>query len=332
MTRPLVKYQDYNRKEAHDIFAPYTPFKSGTGSWGMQGIVKIPDRENDYVFFVSYGRSQSGHAFEEGISEDGIFTWQSQPHEKLNSPRIQKLINHNHLVNNIYLFLRKSLSGGYKYLGRLAYLTHDIEREAPVYFKWQILDWELSNKKAREMGLELQTTTNTGYTKQGLIQTDPPTQAPVSGGKLPNNFSGRHIDFAESDDRNRQLGKTGEELVLEFEKNTLIKTGRSDLAEKVIHTSVVEGDGAGYDILSFNTDGENKYIEVKTTSGGASTPFYITLNELNFSREKSENYYLYRVYELNSKDKAGKFYLFKGSLFDHFNLEAIQFKVRRNSN
>ena len=44
--------------------------------------------------------------------------------------------------------------------------------------------------------------------------------------------------------------------------------GRPDLAEKVIHVSQIEGDGAGYDIKSFHEDGTVKYIEVKTTRGG----------------------------------------------------------------
>ena len=79
MSRKLIKYKDYSRKEVHDIFAPNTSFTSGAGKWGLWGIVNIPDRENDYVFFVTYGRSQAQHKFEEYITEDGILTWQSQP-------------------------------------------------------------------------------------------------------------------------------------------------------------------------------------------------------------------------------------------------------------
>lgn len=156
MTRPLVKYGSYTRKEVRDIFSPQTEYVPGAGSWGLKGLIRIPERPNDFVFFVTYGRRQGDHTFDESITEDGILTWQSQPRQKLSSPTMQQLINHNHLQNNIYLFLRTSSKNlTYTYLGRLAYVEHDSEREQPVYFKWQILDWELSPEKAREMELQL---------------------------------------------------------------------------------------------------------------------------------------------------------------------------------
>ncbi len=41
-----------------------------------------------------------------------------------------------------------------------------------------------------------------------------------------------------------------------------------------------DGDGAGYDIASFERDGRARLIEVKTTRGWERTPFHITCNEL----------------------------------------------------
>jgi hypothetical protein len=49
------------------------------------------------------------------------------------------------------------------------------------------------------------------------------------------------------------------------------------------HTAEVEGDGAGFDVRSFHTDGSPTFIEVKTTRGEASTEFYISRSELHFS-------------------------------------------------
>jgi hypothetical protein len=40
-----------------------------------------------------------------------------------------------------------------------------------------------------------------------------------------------------------------------------------------------DGDGAGYDILSFDPSGKERLIEVKTTNGAAKTPFFLTRNE-----------------------------------------------------
>jgi hypothetical protein len=41
-----------------------------------------------------------------------------------------------------------------------------------------------------------------------------------------------------------------------------------------------EGDGAGFDIASFDPDGRERFIEVKTTNGAATTPFFLTRNEM----------------------------------------------------
>ncbi|MBK7638619.1 MAG: DUF3883 domain-containing protein [Bacteroidetes bacterium] len=51
-----------------------------------------------------------------------------------------------------------------------------------------------------------------------------------------------------------------------------------DLAEKVRHISIEIGDGAGYDILSYEFNGDAKFIEVKTTQSNTKQ-FIITLNE-----------------------------------------------------
>ena len=48
--KPLTPYQDYSREEVHAIFAPNTPFTPQRGSWGLHGIVAIPERPGDFVF------------------------------------------------------------------------------------------------------------------------------------------------------------------------------------------------------------------------------------------------------------------------------------------
>ena len=53
MTRPLEKYKDYTREEVHAIFSPNTRFTPQSGSWGLQGIIQIPGRDGDFVFFVT---------------------------------------------------------------------------------------------------------------------------------------------------------------------------------------------------------------------------------------------------------------------------------------
>jgi hypothetical protein len=140
----LILYEEYSREEVHSIFSPDTIFTPQAGTWGLQGVVPIPDRPGDWVFFVTFGQTQGEHTFDEGITEDGVLTWQSQPQQSLNDRRVQQWINHDDLTHNIYLFLRTSIERRYAYLGRLKYLEHDRERQRPVYFQWQIIDWSLS--------------------------------------------------------------------------------------------------------------------------------------------------------------------------------------------
>ena len=109
----------------------------------------------------------------------------------------------------------------------------------------------------------------------------------------------RKPNYLEIEQRNRNLGKLGEELVIKYEKWRLIKSGNEKLAEKVEWISKEAGDGAGFDILSRNENGSDRYIEVKTTKLGELTPFYFTRNELRFSQKKSREFYLYRVFKFS---------------------------------
>lgn len=48
--------------------------------------------------------------------------------------------------------------------------------------------------------------------------------------------------------------------------------------------------------MSYDTDGHERHIEVKTAALGAEAPFYISLAELEFARRHLASYALYRVY------------------------------------
>ena len=111
----------------------------------------------------------------------------------------------------------------------------------------------------------------------------------------------RKFDPAARDARNRALGKQGEELVLEHERVRLATAGRDDLARKLEWTSEVRGDGAGYDICSFNLDGSERLLEVKTTNGTALTPFFLSENERAFSEERPEAFRLVRLHDFREK-------------------------------
>lgn len=103
-------------------------------------------------------------------------------------------------------------------------------------------------------------------------------------------------DYAAIEARNRALGLAGELAVADLEYRRLVKAGRANLARRIDHVSQSRGDGDGYDILSFEESGREKLIEVKTTRSRAETPFFVTTNELQVSRENPDIYHLVRVY------------------------------------
>jgi hypothetical protein len=111
------------------------------------------------------------------------------------------------------------------------------------------------------------------------------------------------VNYLEKEQSNRKLGMFGEELVLNYEKWTLIRLGKEKLAEQIEWISKEVGDGAGFDILSKNLNGTDKYIEVKTTRLGKETPFYFSSNELNFSIYKSSDYHLFRLFNAENDVK-----------------------------
>ena len=105
------------------------------------------------------------------------------------------------------------------------------------------------------------------------------------------------FDPIERDQRNRALGRAGEEFVVAVERRRLAESNRTDLALNVRWVAAEDGDGAGYDILSFDPrDGCERLIEVKTTNGSARTPFFLSRNEHDLSMERPADWRIYRVH------------------------------------
>lgn len=114
----------------------------------------------------------------------------------------------------------------------------------------------------------------------------------------------RKFDPAARDARNRVLGKRGEESVLAYERKWLTEAGRADLADSVRWVADLDGDGAGYDILSFDREGAERLLEVKTTNGSERTPFYLSENERRLSLERPEAFRIVRLYDFFVAPKA----------------------------
>ncbi len=115
-------------------------------------------------------------------------------------------------------------------------------------------------------------------------------------------------DFLKLDADNRALGLAGERAVADLERHTLRQLGLDRLARQVEHVSQTRGDGLGFDVLSFAPDGEEKFIEVKTTRKQKEFPFLVTRNEVDFSIEEKTRFHLYRVFDFG-RPGAGLFTL-----------------------
>lgn len=137
--------------------------------------------------------------------------------------------------------------------------------------------------------------------RPSLFVEKPPTRLPASPRREDIERLVRKFDPVERDFRNRKLGRDGEELVLHFERQRLNAFDRPDLVKKIRWVSEEDGDGAGYDILSFDPKGKERFLEVKTTVGSDVTPFYITRNELALSSERPEAFRLCRVFDFSRR-------------------------------
>lgn len=134
----------------------------------------------------------------------------------------------------------------------------------------------------------------------------------------------RKYDVAGRDARNRALGRAGEERVLVHERASLLAAGRTDLADGIRWVSALDGDGAGYDIRSFEPDGSDRLIEVKTTNGWDRTPFHITRNELAVADANRDDWRLVRLWNFAREPKA---FELRPPLEEHVSLMASSYQA-----
>ena len=140
--------------------------------------------------------------------------------------------------------------------------------------------------------------------------------------KIRRQYSRRN--YLEAEARNQSLGIAGEEFVMHFEHARLWRAGEKKLAERIEHVARTKGDYLGYDILSFETNGRERLIEVKTTRFGPMTPIFASRYEVDFSESQQVEYQLYRLFNFTREPKL---FVLAGSLQQNCELDPVQYKA-----
>lgn len=166
------------------------------------------------------------------------------------------------------------------------------------------------------------TPTQTDFSK---VKSDAPHKQHGAKELEPNTFfRALKRDYLEREARNQSLGLAGEEFVALYERWRLIELGQHRLADKVEHVSQTKGDGLGYDVLSYDSDGKERFIEVKTTTFGRDTPFFVSRGELALSHGAKDQFHLYRLFEFRN---APRLFDLPGSLDHHCVLDPVTYRA-----
>lgn len=142
---------------------------------------------------------------------------------------------------------------------------------------------------------------------EGFRVSEPPAKFGGTGKRTGKVLSPGEI--AEKEAQAKEIGRIGEEWVVQFERARLLEEDRPDLAKAVEQVSVTKGDGLGYDVLSYTKDERELHIEVKTTTLNKDTPFLITKNELDYFEGHPDRARIYRVFKVFSKQEVGLYTL-----------------------
>jgi hypothetical protein len=200
-------------------------------------------------------------------------------------------------------------------------LNNSVAREIAIVELHPALRWR-EDGEGVEVVLTSDSTGSGTPSNTSIVDVEPPKAGAVVtrtwSGKRP-----RKSDYALSDARSRDLGCRGERLVVELERQRLLVGGKPELAARVEHVAKTRGDGLGYDVLSFDIDGQEKFIEVKTTDYGLLTPYLITSNEIACSDANPDKFELHRLFNFSQRPQR---YVVRGKLRDQLTLEVAAWR------
>ncbi len=140
-----------------------------------------------------------------------------------------------------------------------------------------------------------------GDVKPQLVDiTISPSLRPKSTGRVKSVIANK-IDYAERDANNKIVGDFAEQVVIKYEKENLLTLGKKKFASQVTQVSL-ESDSYGYDVLSYDSSGKEKHIEVKAVKGKPNSSFRFFISENEIAVAKSDkDYHLYVVFDYVSQ-------------------------------
>ena len=162
------------------------------------------------------------------------------------------------------------------------------------------------------------------FTFEKVISDAPKRQWKVSEAIPTDQYRAVKRDYIEQEAHNRSLGLAGEEFVVQFEHWRLIEQKQQRLADRVEHVASTKGDGLGYDVLSFEANGKERFIEVKTTSFGKDTPFFVSQRELSLSKDATPQFHLYRLFDFR---RSPRLFDLPGALDIHCQLDPLTYRA-----
>ena len=107
------------------------------------------------------------------------------------------------------------------------------------------------------------------------------------------------INYSEQQAISQKIGDRGEELVLRNEIEKIKQWGLPDEILSKVRRVSLESDDYGFDILSFDKDGNERYLEVKTTkTNGKNFSFILTRNEFEHAKTYGSRYSFVIVFDI----------------------------------
>lgn len=221
-------------------------------------------------------------------------------------------------ISAVMLALGYPNIGGYKPRGNYqALLVEVIEEQVQTNAALQEAAQAAVQRPASEIAVADSASVWVPPPKPVGIRETPPAYAP--------RFSPARRDYLAQEARNRSLGRAGEVFIAELEARRLHAAGKKRLSARVEHIAATQGDGLGFDVLSFEEDGRNRLIEVKTTSFGELTPFYVSRTELARSEADAAQYHLYRLFDFRDKPRL---FSLPGAISGNCTLDPVSYLAR----